>query len=171
MKSENDSYALRNFSVSTGQSDNSENVIDVKSDFFDAHLNGNINYASLPQSINNLMHKYLPTIFKYKAQPKIQNSFVFSMKIKNASPLEKLLGIPLKVNKQGVIDGEFDEKEEYFSMRGFLPSFEYGSNKFGKAIIRCKNNEDAIDLKLKKEKMKRAKSATCKALPASPTST
>ena len=148
MKSENDSYALRNFSVSTGQSDNSENVIDVKSDFFDAHLNGNINYASLPQSINNLMHKYLPTIFKYKAQPKIQNSFVFSMKIKNASPLEKLLGIPLKVNKQGVIDGEFDEKEEYFSMRGFLPSFEYGSNKFGKAIIRCKNNEDAIDLKL-----------------------
>ena len=88
-------YLMRNFNI-LAERDKDNNLLAINSEFMNAKLVGEYKFNTLPYSINNLLHKYLPTALPIINKP-TNNDFVFDIRVINTNILSKIFDIPIQL--------------------------------------------------------------------------
>ncbi|MBQ7421227.1 MAG: translocation/assembly module TamB domain-containing protein [Prevotella sp.] len=135
---------LDRFSVETGY-ESDEHFIDIQSDFGNALIRGQYNYETLPQSFINLITDKLPTL---PGLPKVKrqstNDFALIANIHDASLVQNLLGIPIKLHQPLHIKGSLNDRLRQVNMDLDMPAFTYNGELYENAHIYVATQEDTL---------------------------
>ncbi len=123
--------------------------IRVQSDFMTGDIEGDINFATLPVSVNNILHSYLPSLTTYNDRGKKKrgqsNRFQFSFLFLNSDMLSKLFLVPVNLYTASTLNGYIDESAGKFRIEGNFPDFNYGDSRYESGMLLCENpSEEAV---------------------------
>ena len=140
-------YFMKNLNISANRNEDN-NILTVNSDFITATLKGKYKYKTLPHSINNLLHKYLPSaIPAYKKAT--DNDFVFDMHIYNTNLLSDVFDIPIHIYSPATIKGSLNDNTKHIRFEGYFPRLRYKSNFLESGMFSITNNDEQIDAKVR----------------------
>lgn len=102
-------------------------IADIDCDFAKAHISGIYDYQTLPNSMQNIIGHYLPSLFASKKQHS-GNSFKIQANISNASILRELFSIPLNVKDKVNINGIVNDRGNQVDLQIKANNFIYDGN-------------------------------------------
>ena len=140
-------YLMRNFNI-LAERDKDNNLLAINSEFMNAKLVGEYKFNTLPYSINNLLHKYLPTALPIINKP-TNNDFVFDIRVINTNILSKIFDIPIQLYSPATIKGSFNDNTSRIRLEGYFPRFRYKNNFVESGMFTILNNNDLIDAKVR----------------------
>ncbi len=143
-----DYYYMDSLHISATQTEEMKHIR-IDSDFLTGDIQGDINFATLPASVNHILHTYLPSLTTYnnkeKKQQKPGNRFQFNFELTSSDPLSKLFLIPVELYTASTLDGYIDEPAGKFRVEGYFPDFSYGGAHYESGMLLCENpGEEAI---------------------------
>lgn len=103
----------------------SEKEFLLRSNEIDARLRGNYSLVDLPDVALNFLHNYFPTYIPEPGKKLTQQNFEFDVVTNNISEFIELLNLPLHGFNNSAIKGNFNIKENKFTLETHVPSFEY----------------------------------------------
>ena len=109
MHSAGKAYTLDSLTVTAASG-----ILVMHSDFGQANLAGKYKLSTLPQSINNLLHSKMPSVFK--AGGKADNEFTLTAEITKSDWLDTLLGIPVELGSPLRVSAELNDRLETMSL-------------------------------------------------------
>lgn len=123
------------------------------SPFADININGEYDYATLTQSLTNLVGSKLPTL---PGLPPVNrsanNNFDIHALVSDTQVLSSLFDIPLKVEEPIVVDGKIQDAQRSIDMTISLPSFTFDEKLYREGYIRLTTPNDTLkaDVSLKR---------------------
>ncbi len=124
--------------------------LNIMSPYANLKLEGQYDYATLPQSFANVIGKRLPTM---PGLPKLTkstgNNFVFTGNLTDAHLLKKYLGLDLDVHQPITIDGRLNDNEHKVELNANLPSFSYSGNSFENGTLHISTPNDTLKANIK----------------------
>ncbi len=145
-------YHLDNLFVSSGYQEGIH-YVSLKSDFADAELRGQFDYATLPQTFINLVGSKLPTL---PGLPPVSRSTAnnFSMRLimSKADWLRRFLGVDLVLRQPIALNAIVNDNTRLINLAGDLPSFAYNGAWYANGDLRISSPADTLkcDLSLQK---------------------
>ena len=148
-------YRLDNLTVMAGREDNRQHV-SLVSDFAKIDLTGDFEYATLPQSIVNIVASKLPEL---PGLPPISdsalNDFVLKMQVYKSDWLQQLLGIDLSISQPATVNAKINDHNRTMLLEGNLPRLSYNGATYANTnasiqvvspmdTLRCKVNTSRI---------------------------
>lgn len=126
--------------------DADQKMITVKSDAIQVRIEGDYAYETLPESFEQILEKYLPSLFENrKGRPHdVDNEFFFDIKLTDSNFYPYVLGIPLKIIPSATIKGFISNKQERIDIVGDVPHLTYGDKVFEIGNLRCYNSPEYI---------------------------
>lgn len=145
MISPTDYYFLENLNITSYRSEK-ERKIAIVSDFLNGNIEGEINFAALPESFSRIVHPYLPALADYKEQKRKHqdNNFRFDMSLTNTDLFSKLFFIPIDLHSPSTLKGYIDEETQKMRIEGYFPDFNYAGQHYESGMILCENPSDEM---------------------------
>lgn len=144
MQAPGDSYACDGFHLRAEQGRDGNHVT-LSSDFASVDITGQYDFASLPQSLANLIGSKLPTL---PGLPRLSghgdNDFRFQASLLKSDILNKMLGIPLEISKPVTAWGNINDHTHELNMRCDVPSFSYDGTRFRNGFLRLATVNDSL---------------------------
>ncbi len=142
------SYTLENL-LFDARRENNEQTITLNSDFGHMRINGSFDYASLPNSIMNMVREKMPTIanmpeYNKKTNNKIQVYCVLD----RTDWMEALLGIPLQLNRRTTFVAKIDDAKKEMYANCLVPQFYYNNQEYQNATIAITSPNDTLSCDL-----------------------
>lgn len=128
--------------------------LSVTSPYADLHLDGKLDYATLPQSFANLVRSKLPTLPGLpKTKATANNDFVFEGTVVDTRLLKKYLNINLNANEPISLQGMMSDKQKKIQLTATLPDFAYNGKNFEKGFVNITTPNDTLmaDVHLKEK--------------------
>lgn len=146
MQSPKDSYFLRYFTISSLPENKKQRNIHLHSDFMNGEIKGEFQFKSLPASMMQLLHQYVPSLIPAsdKQQAASNNHLSFKLDIDNTEFLSKILHIPLALHLPGSIKGNFHERNKHIKVEGYFPSFSYNQTRYESGMVLIDNPLDKL---------------------------
>lgn len=127
MDTEDEHYGIRNIHLESLQHETNR-LITISSDFMQGSIKGNFRFKTLMHNGQKLLRHFIPTFIE---EPKtaLNGTDILSLNIDlyNVELLEKLLQIPLHINKPARIEGYFNSKENNLRFFTSVPSLTYNN--------------------------------------------
>lgn len=146
IKGGNKDYNLSRLFIDVSQDNNNNNNLSIDGDFGQVNIKGCYNYATLAQSLTNIIGHRLPTL---PGLPKIyyviNNDFQITANITKADWLRVIWGIPLQLNRPLKLEGKIRDNKRQIELTLNLPSFIYGTNSYEQGYIRFTSPNDALE--------------------------
>lgn len=137
-------YQLTDISVQASNEKEDEYLI-LTSPFADIYINGNYDYATIAQSVTNLIGSKLPTLPNLPpVNHSANNNFSIQAIITDTEALNELFGIPMTINMPVTIEGMVRDKEHTVDLTCSLPSFIYDGNKYADGYVRLTTPNDTL---------------------------
>lgn len=150
-----DYYYMDSLHISAAK-ENETKRIRIQSDFMTGDIEGDINFATLPVSVNNILHSYLPSLTAYNDQRKKKrrhdNRFRFNFVFMNSDMLSKLFLIPVNLYTTSTLNGYIDEPAGKFRIEGSFPDFSYGGSRYESGMLLCENPSEEAECHLRASK-------------------
>ena len=143
MLSENSNYNLKHLNIVSGYDEMKQHFVSMKSDFAIMHIKGSFDYAALPQSLANLMGRYLPTLPGLPAQKPTDNNFAFQLNVFRSDWLN-LLGVPLTLDDPLLVSGFINDRQQTVSMMGGCTGFTYKDGRYSDAALHVGTVNDTL---------------------------
>ena len=138
-------YFLKDLQVKTGY-ENNLHFVNVKGDMGEADIKGDFDWNTLPQSFINYIASKLPTLPNLpKATLPTNNNFVVKLTMTDADWMQKLLNIPLSIERPLLLTATIDDKHKLLDVVGQLPMFTYSGNRYMNAIINISTAADTMN--------------------------
>ncbi|MCC8187633.1 MAG: translocation/assembly module TamB [Bacteroides sp.] len=123
----------------------STNQLSVRSEFLQAHIEGNYSYRTLPNSILNTLKRYLPSlILPDKTLSESSNDFSFEIHLQHADLLSTVFDIPLRLYNPVSIKGYLNESGQRLRVHGYFPRLRYGNMFIESGMLLCENPGDSF---------------------------
>ncbi len=145
-------YALDNLIVTTGY-DDQIHYVTLKSDFADATLKGEFNYATLSQSITNLIGSKLPTLPGLPAVNKeTNNNFDLRLLVTKSDWLKRFFDIDLVLRQPLMLNARINDHTRELFLDADLPAFTLDGAGYADAHIYATTPGDTLrcDIGIKK---------------------
>lgn len=145
VKGGNRDYHLSQLTINAQRNDNVHELA-MNSDFGNAKVTGRYNYATLLQSLTNIVGSKLPTLPGLpKMNHNIDNDFQINAQIVKSDWLNQLLGIPLNLKRPLTLEGSVRDSNRKIEMTLNLPSFDYGKSSYERGYIRLTSPDDVLE--------------------------
>ena len=153
MQAPNNNYRLNELKLQAGQ-ENGQHVVTLQSDFAQMQLIGHYNYATLPNSITNILASKLPTLPGLtRMKHTDSNDFVLNADIKKSDWLQKLFGVDLNLEKPIQLSAEINDHQRQMNLTANLPSFTYAGNHFEQGYIKINSPADTLKANIHARKL------------------
>jgi len=129
---ENDSVSFNNIHITTFFDD--EPILLVRSDFFDANIEGQYQLQNIHHSLKQIMSKYLPSMDFNAPVQKTRNIFDFKFNLKDINRFTKVFIPELKITPS-VIEGKINSVRGLISFNASFPEIQYKSTKIHKLTV------------------------------------
>jgi hypothetical protein len=105
-KKYNNNLELYDFSIRTYK-ENNKPVLSLRTDFLDADIKGNYNYAAIGDLFKSTMATLMPSLFPLPAQRDVlkKNNFTFEINLKNTDKINKFFRTGLLISDNSYING------------------------------------------------------------------
>ena len=141
----NRDYHLSQLTINAQRNDNVHELA-MNSDFGNIKVTGRYNYATLLQSLTNIVGSKLPTLPGLpKMNHNIDNDFQINAQIVKSDWLNSLLGIPLNLKRPLTLEGSVRDSNRKIEMTLNLPSFDYGKSSYERGYIRLTSPDDVLE--------------------------
>lgn len=145
VKGGNRDYHLSQLTINAQRNDNVHELA-MNSDFGNIKVTGRYNYATLLQSLTNIVGSKLPTLPGLpKMNHNIDNDFQINAQIVKSDWLNSLLGIPLNLKRPLTLEGSVRDSNRKIEMTLNLPSFDYGKSCYERGYIRLTSPDDVLE--------------------------
>lgn len=145
VKGGNRDYHLSQLTINAQRNDNVHELA-MNSDFGNVKVTGRYNYATLLQSLTNIVGSKLPTLPGLpKMNHNIDNDFQINAQIVKSDWLNSLLGIPLNLKRPLTLEGSVRDSNRKIEMTLNLPSFDYGKSSYERGYIRLTSPDDVLE--------------------------
>lgn len=153
MQAPNNNYRLNELKLQAGQ-ENGQHVVTLQSDFAQMQLIGHYNYATLPNSITNILASKLPTLPGLtRMKHTDSNDFVLNADIKKSDWLQRLFGVDLNLEKPIQLSAEINDHQRQMNLTANLPSFTYAGNHFEQGYIKINSPADTLKANIHARKL------------------
>lgn len=126
----------------------------LDSDFGNAEITGNFDYASLPGSFFSLVGNVLPTLPGLpKVLKKTNNDFTLSAYLTDTEWLQQLLGVPLDARRPLRLAASLDDRSSDMSLSVDAPSFLYAGKPYRQTSLQVSTTDEAIRVLAHTEKI------------------
>ena len=137
-------YRLDNLIVTTGY-ENNIHFVSLKSDFADATIRGEFDYATLPQSIISLVSSRLPTLPGLPAVSReTNNNFSLRLMMSKTDWLQRFLGIDLVLRQPLMINARVNDHTSEIYLEGDIPAFAYNGAQYADGVIHITSPGDTL---------------------------
>lgn len=118
-----------------------KNKLTLRSEFLSADIEGNYSYRTLPNSITNMVKKYLPSLFMSQKPNAVttNNSLNFDFHIYNTEILPIIFDIPLNIYSHSTFKGYLNEQTNRMRIEGYFPRFSYNNTFIESGMILLEN--------------------------------
>ena len=145
VKGGNRDYHLSQLTINAQHNDNVHELA-MNCDFGNIKVTGRYNYATLLQSLTNIVGSKLPTLPGLpKMNHNIDNDFQINAQIVKSDWLNQLLGIPLNLKRPLTLEGSVRDSNRKIEMTLNLPSFDYGKSSYERGYIRLTSPDDVLE--------------------------
>ena len=135
-------YHLDNLHVKSGY-DDGQHYMRLNGDIGEMVLEGQFDWATLPQSFINYTASKLPTLPGLpKTTKATDNNFEASVKLADADWLVNLLGIPLRLNRPVSLFAKVNDQTNELDIDAKLPDFVYNDTRFTDGVIQLTTEGD-----------------------------
>ena len=117
----------------------------LNSDFAEAEVSGQFDYATLLQSIVSALGSKLPTLPglpKYSRQS--NNNFALHLLVTKTDWLHRFLNIDLDLPKPVLLEARVNDKTHELFLDGHMPAFTYNGTRYADGIIRITSPVDTM---------------------------
>ena len=145
-------YKLDSLHIESGYEDEIH-FVRLNSDFGSVDITGDFNYETLTHSFTNFLAANLPTLPGLpKVNPDSKNSFVINARITKSDWLQKLLQIPVRLEKPLVLEGMIDDQTQSVALECDVPLFYYNENGYSHGHVSISAPTDSLcyDLRITK---------------------
>ena len=152
MESPEEQYHLESLHVETGYQDDTH-FVTMDSDFGHIAITGNFDYQTLTQSFTNFLASNLPTLPGLpKVNPDIHNNFAVNATINNSDWLQRLLNIPVTLQKPLTMQGIVNDHTHHITLECDIPRFQYKDDNYQRGHVSISSPEDTLryDLRISK---------------------
>ena len=137
-------YRLDNLIVTSGY-ENDIHFVSLKSDFADATIKGEFDYATLPQSIINLVSYRLPTLPGLPAITReTNNNFSLRLMLSKTDWLRRFLGIDLVLHQPLMLNARVNDQIREIYLEGDLPAFAYKGASYEDGVVHITTPGDTL---------------------------
>ena len=137
-------YSLNHLHVVSGYDDDQKHYVKMNSDFGELLLRGTFDYATLPQSIANIVSNHLPTLPGLPAVRKTNNDFAFQLQLDNTELLNILFDVPFATRQPLLLGGFVNDSQQTISIMGNCPAFTYDGNEYSDAALHADTKADTL---------------------------
>ena len=131
MTSPEKSYSLDRLDLRSGYRDDGTHFLSMQSDFGTAEVLGVFDYATLAQSIRNLVKDKLPTMPGLEAAGRpTDNSFRITARMETTDWLNMLFGVPLELGEPMMLTGAVDDRNRQLAIDCDIPDFKYDGKEY-----------------------------------------
>ena len=146
MTEEEDSrpYHLDNLLL-TSTMDNGRRVLSLVSDFAKADLQGDFEFATLPQSFINMIGSKLPTLPGLpKLTDNVHNNFLARLQVYKSDWLQRLLKVDLGITQPATLDMRVNDNNHTFNLDSHLPAFTYNGSMYTNGEVHLSAPTDTL---------------------------
>jgi len=137
-------YHLDNLIVNSGYKDNIH-FVSLKSDFADATIRGEFDYATLPQSIIGLVGYRLPDLPNLPAVGcDTNNNFSLRLMMSKTDWLRRFLGIDLVLRQPLMVNARVNDHTREIYLEGDLPTFVYNGASYTDGVLNITTSGDTL---------------------------
>ena len=137
-------YTLNNMHLVSGYDHDDKHFVRMDSDFGELLLRGTFDYATLPQSIANIVSNHLPTLPGLPAVKHTDNDFAFQMQLNSTEWLNTLLGVPLTIRQPLLLGGFVNDSQQTINVTGNCSAFSYNGSSYADAAIHVDTKDDTL---------------------------
>ena len=128
-------FALDNLHLKSGY-DDGLHFLRMTGDFGEATLNGQFDWATLPQSFVGFIASKLPTLPGLPTKTVATlNNFEADLRLNDAEWLQQLFDIPLTLHRPLHLNALVNDETRQIDINGLIPSFTYRDNRYAGAQI------------------------------------
>ena len=142
-------YRLENFKIKAMHIDKRRKNIQITSNFLRGNIDGDFSYRTLPISVQNIMHRYLPALIERNEVEKTKNNFNFSLQIENTDLIHDIFHIPLKIYSNSMLKGHIHDVAGDIHLEGYFPRLLYKNDFIESATLLCENKDDHLNVNVR----------------------
>jgi hypothetical protein len=126
--------------------ENGRRLLALRSNEFDASIEGIYNILDLPTSFQVFLHKYYPSYINEPRRTSKNQKFTFALNTKNIEGYTHLIDKDLSGFSNSTITGTINTIDTIFEVKADVPLFSYNQYKFNNIAFTGKGNLDALRL-------------------------
>lgn len=149
MHDEGSNYLIKQITLISGEPDQKLLALHIE-DIADISINGSFNWSSLHHSLMQHLHNSTPSLCyeeEHEHEPQ-QNLCIINGSIYDAKPIEKLLLIPISIEKDIDFNVLLNDYKEQLEFNAIIPQLTYQGQQFNKAGLSCKANSNKAHLQI-----------------------
>ena len=137
-------YKLDNLIVTSGY-ENDIHFVSLKSDFADGTIRGDFDYATLPQSLANLVSHRLPTLPGISnIHAETDNNFSLRLMMSKTDWLRRFLDIDLVLRQPLMLNARVNDHTREIYLEGDLPAFSYNGSAYTDGVVHITTPNDTL---------------------------
>ena len=118
----------------------------VQSDYLTANLSGEFQYETLPATVSNLLHQYIPTLIdKPKGKKPTHNNLDFYAYFRNLDKLGEVLAWETQIPSFPTIKGYLHEDIQQIGIQAYIPSIKSKKSKTEDITISLDNQNQQLN--------------------------
>ncbi|MDR0961181.1 MAG: translocation/assembly module TamB, partial [Mediterranea sp.] len=137
-------YFLDNLKITANQRKGERKHLRINSNFLQANIEGDYSYRTLPATVFNILHRYMPATVPLKALPTGINNFTFDINLYNTELLSTVLDIPLKVYTLSTLKGSINDQTNQLWVEGYFPRLMYKNHFIESGMLFCENSDEEM---------------------------
>ncbi len=145
MHSNEGDYKLDNLDLIVKQKPGGMEGAKLTSDFGQIGIEGDFQYATLLNSLKNIISNRLPTLPGFENTAKTNNKINVSAVINNSEFAERLLGIPLELHEPAHLFAELDDSDKKIHINLSAKHFKYGGKTYQDGFIYVTSPDNKIN--------------------------
>ncbi len=121
--------------------------INIQSDFLTASLSGAYSYSSLTQSIQQMLHQYLPSLIpQTRKRHKSSNELSFYAYFRNLQPLCEVFDIGMDLPSVPTFKGYMHEKNNQLNLQAYIPNINTSGAQMENLTLAIDNMNDQLSI-------------------------
>ena len=121
----------------------------LKSDYLTANISGNFQYTTLPNTFQDILHTYLPSLFdKPKKINEKPNNLGFYAYFRELESISKVLELPLSIPSYPTIKGFVNEDIHQLGVQAHIPKIQTSGTQIEDLTLSIDNQDNDLNVAL-----------------------
>lgn len=141
-------FTLDSLFINAAKSETQQSLT-VRSDLLNGSVSGTYSLKSLPQSVFEMLHHALPSLFKENAKKDTtqNNDFQFQFTLKPSQELSKTFELPVSLSQESRLEGFFSDKQQKFKVEATVPDARMKNSRLENTHLLAEKQDDNVRIR------------------------